>query len=105
MDLTRKSRSIAGDHMTKSSSSVTHARVALRESAQVVLTLAALNGLEVLSLDAQNACLTAPATKEKIWTTRSAKFGGEDSDKVPLLFVLCMVTVDQEQHSKTTLPS
>jgi hypothetical protein len=25
--------------------------------------------------------LTAPATKEKIWTTRSAKFGGEDSDK------------------------
>ena len=65
MDLTKKARCVAGGHTTKPPSSVTHASVASRESVCVTLTLAALNGLEVLSSDVQNACLTAP-TKEKI---------------------------------------
>ena len=80
MDLTRKSRYVAGGHMTKPPSSVTYASVVSRESVRIILTLAALNGLEVLSSDIQNAYLTAP-TKEKIWTTCGAEFGGEDSGK------------------------
>ena len=51
-----------------------------RDSVRIILTLAALNGLDVLSSDIQNAYLTAP-TKEKIWTTCGAEFGGVDSGK------------------------
>jgi hypothetical protein len=51
--------------MTKPPSSVTHASVVPQESVRVILTLAAPNGLEALSSDMQNACLTEP-TKEKI---------------------------------------
>ena len=80
MDLTRKSRYVAGGHMTKPPSSMTYASVVSRESVRIILTLAALNGLDVLSSDIQNAYLTAP-TKEKIWTTCGAEFGGEDSGK------------------------
>jgi hypothetical protein len=81
MDLTRMSRYVAGGHMTKPPpSSVTYASVVSPESVCIILTLAALNGLEVLSSDIQNAYLTAP-TKEKIWTTCGAEFGGEDSGK------------------------
>jgi hypothetical protein len=80
MDLTRKARYVAGGHMTKPPSSMTYASVVSRESVRIILTLAALNGLEVLSSDIQNAYLTAP-TKEKIWTTCGPEFGGEDSGK------------------------
>ena len=59
---------------------MTYASVVSRESVHIILTLAALNGLDVLSSDIQNAYLTAP-TKEKIWTTCGAEFGGEDSGK------------------------
>ena len=59
---------------------MTYASVVSRESVRIILTFAALNGLDVLSSDIQNAYLTAPA-KEKIWTTRGAEFGGEDSGK------------------------
>jgi hypothetical protein len=80
MDLTRKSRYVAGGHMTKPPPSVTHASVVSRESVRIILILAALNGLEVLSSDIQNIYLTAP-TKEKIWTTCGTEFGGDDSGK------------------------
>jgi hypothetical protein len=68
MDLTRKARYVAGGHMTAPPTALTYASVVSRESVRIMLTVAALNGLEVLSSDIQNAYLTAP-TKEKIWTT------------------------------------
>jgi hypothetical protein len=57
-----------------------YASVVSRESVRIIPTLAALNGLNVLSSDIQNTYLTAP-TKEKNWTTCGAEFGGEDSGK------------------------
>jgi hypothetical protein len=84
MDLTRKSGYVAGGHMTKPPSSIMYTSVVLRESVRIILTLAALNGLEVLSSDIQNAYLTAP-TKERIWTTCGAEFGEEDSGKLAVI--------------------
>jgi hypothetical protein len=84
MDLTRKSRYVAGGHMTKPPSSVTYASVVSRESVRIILTLAALNGLDVLSSNIQSAYLTAP-TKEKIWTYCIPEFGGEDSGKCAIV--------------------
>jgi hypothetical protein len=63
MDLTRKSSYVADGHVTDPPSSVTCASVASGESVCIVPTLAALNGLEVLSSNMQNACLTATAKK------------------------------------------
>ena len=55
MDLTRKSRYVAGGHMTSTPSSITYASVVSHESVHIILTIAALNGLEILSSDIQNA--------------------------------------------------
>jgi hypothetical protein len=78
--------------MTLVPSSITYASVVSRESVRIILTIAALNGLEVLSSDIQNVYLTAPIN-EKIWTTCGAEFGGEDSGKrvviVRALYGLC----------------
>ena len=50
MDFTRKSYYVADGHMTKAPSSMTYASVVSHdESFCIILTLAALNGLEVLS--------------------------------------------------------
>ena len=52
MHLTRKSHYVAGGHMTKTPTSVTYANIVSLESVRIILTLAALNGLDViLSLD------------------------------------------------------
>ena len=60
---------------------MTYASVVSHESVHIILTLAALNGLQVQSLDiVHNAYLMAP-TKEKIWTTCGTEVGGEDSGK------------------------
>ena len=48
MELTRKSHYLDGGHITKPPSSMTYASVVSRESVRIILTLAALNGLDVL---------------------------------------------------------
>jgi hypothetical protein len=57
--------------MTSVPSSITHASIVSCESIHIILTIAALNGLEVLSSDIHNAYLTAPMN-EKIRTTCGA---------------------------------
>ena len=47
MDLTRKYRYVAGGHMTKPPSSMTYASVMSHESVFIILTLAALNRLDI----------------------------------------------------------
>jgi hypothetical protein len=70
--------------MTVPLSSLMYVSVVSSESVRIILTLAALNGLGVLSSDIQNAYLTAP-TKGKIWNTCGAKFGGEGSGKCVII--------------------
>lgn len=68
MDLARKVRYIAGGHLTDPPSSLTHKSVVSRDSVRLVFLVAALNNLEILAGDIQNAHLHAP-TKEKIYFT------------------------------------
>ena len=74
MDLTRKARFVAGGHMTDPPKDSTYSSVVTRESVRIALTLAALNDLDVLTCDIQNAYLNAP-TKEKVWCRAGDEFG------------------------------
>ena len=44
---------------------------------RIALTMAALNGLDILACDIQNAYLTAKC-REKIWTIAGPEFGSEE---------------------------
>lgn len=85
MDLTRKARLVAGGHMTDPPKESTYSSVVSRDSVRIAFTIAALNGLDVLAADVQNAYLNAP-TKERVYTTAGLEFG---ADKVgrPVLIV------------------
>ena len=76
----RKARYVAGGHATKTPASVTYSSVVSRDSVRLCLLLAALNGLDILSGDIQNAYLTAP-NREKIWCRAGSEFG-DDKGKV-----------------------
>jgi hypothetical protein len=72
----RKARYCADGHKTTSRASVTYSTVVSRDSVQIILTVAALNDLEVLGADVYNAFLTAPP-KEKVRPAAGIKFGAE----------------------------
>jgi hypothetical protein len=72
----RKARYCADGHKTKSPASVTYSTVVSRDSVRIILTIAALNDLQVLGANVQNAFLTAPC-KEKVWLTAGVAFGAK----------------------------
>ena len=73
---TRKSRFVAGGHLTDTPSSSTYSTVVTRESVRIALLLAGLNELEVKSADIGNAYLNAPV-KEKVWIVAGPEFGSD----------------------------
>jgi hypothetical protein len=73
----RKARLVGGGHMTVAPSSITYSSVVSRDSVRIALTVAALNGLDLLACDIQNAYLTAKC-REKIWTIAGPEFGSEE---------------------------
>ncbi len=83
-DLRRKARYVAGGHLTEAPSSMTYASVVSRESVRIGFLLAALNDLDILAGDIQNAYLNAP-TKEKVWFMAGAEWG--DKAGRPVLIV------------------
>ena len=72
----RKARLVAGGHMTETPATLTYSSVVSRDSVRIALTIAALNDLQVMSCDIQNAYLTADC-REKIWTYAGPEFGSE----------------------------
>ena len=72
----RKARLVAGGHTTDAPATLTYSSVISRDSVRIALTIAALNGLEVMACDIQNAYLTADC-REKIWTRAVPEFGSE----------------------------
>ena len=72
----RKARLVAGGHTTDAPATLTYSSVVSRDSVRIALTIAALNGLEVMACDIQNAYLTADC-REKIWTRAGHEFGSE----------------------------
>jgi hypothetical protein len=72
----RKARFVAGGHTTDAPSTLTYASVVSRDSVRIALTIAALNGLNIMACDIQNAYLTADC-REKIRTRAGPEFGSE----------------------------
>ena len=77
----RKARFCADGHKTEAPQSVTYSTVVSRDSVRIILLVAALNELEVLCGDVQNAYLTAP-NREKVYIRAGREFtcvpGNED---------------------------
>ena len=57
--------------------STTYSPVVSRDSVLIAMTVAALNYLDILACDIQNAYLTAQC-REKIWTIDGPEFGAEE---------------------------
>jgi hypothetical protein len=72
----RKARFVAGGHTTETPASLTYASVVSRDSVRIALLVAALNDLNVVVCDIQNAYLTADCA-EKIYTIAGTEFGSE----------------------------
>ena len=71
-----KARFVAGGHTTETPMSLTYSSVVSQDSVRIILLIAALNGLQVMACDIQNAYLTANC-HEKIWTYAGPEFGSE----------------------------
>ena len=84
-DLTRKARFVAGGHLTDPPKDSVFSSVVTRDSVRIAFTIAALNGLEVLAGDVQNAYLNAP-TKEKCFFKAGLEFGADKVNQ-PVLIV------------------
>ena len=82
--LQRKARLVAGGHMTDPPTSQTYSSVVSRESVRIALTIAALNGLSVLTGDLENAYLQAPC-EEKVWTRLGPEAGADNAGKKALV--------------------
>ena len=78
--LARKARFVAGGHRTDPPKDSTYASVVSRDSVRLFFLLAALNDVDVLACDVQNAYINA-TTKEKIWF-RGGDEVGTDKGKV-----------------------
>ena len=72
----RKARLVVGGHTTDVPATLTYSSVISHDSVQIALTIAALNELEVMACDIQNASLTADC-RQKIWTRAGPEFGLE----------------------------
>ena len=72
----RKARLVANGNETETPASLTYSSVVSRDSVRIALTVATLNGLEVLACDIENAYVTANC-REKIYTIAGPEFGSE----------------------------
>ena len=69
----RKARFVAGDNTTETPSTLTYSSVVSRDSVRIILLVVALNGLNIMAFDIQNAYLMADC-REKIWTIAGPEF-------------------------------
>jgi hypothetical protein len=72
--LVRKARFVAGGHLTDPPQDSVFSSVVTRESVRIMFLIAALNDLDILGADIQNAYLQAE-TKEKVWFKAGPEFG------------------------------
>jgi hypothetical protein len=80
MDFTRKAHFVAGGHTTEAPNLLTYSSVVSRDSIRIAFLIAALNDLDIMSCDLENAYLNAPC-REKIWFEGGLECG-EDKGKV-----------------------
>ena len=87
MDLTRKARYVAGGHLTDPPSSMTYASVVSRDSVRIAFLIAALNDLDILAGDIQNAYLHAN-TKEKLYFIAGSEWKADEGRPVVIVRAL-----------------
>ncbi|GFH50714.1 hypothetical protein CTEN210_07190 [Chaetoceros tenuissimus] len=80
LDMTRKARDVAGGHLTDVPANMTYSSVVSRDTVRIGFLVAALNDLDILAGDIQNAFLSAP-TEEKIFFYAGDEWGA-DKDRV-----------------------
>ena len=105
MDLTRKARLVAGGHLTDVPKESVYSSVVSRDSVRLAFMIAALNDLDIMSADIQNAYLEAPTT-EKVWTECGLEFGtdaGKPALIVRALYGLRSSGRNFRDHCKHTL--
>ena len=90
-DLRQNARLVMGGHMMEAVNTLTYASIVSRETVRIVLTIAALNDLEVKTADVQNTILTAPCS-ELIHMTLGSEFGEDQGKTVVLVRALYGVT-------------
>ena len=78
--MTRKARYVAGGLLTEVPTSMTYSSVVSRDTVRIGFLIAALNNLDVLAGDIQNAFLSA-STKERIFFYAGDEWGN-DRDRV-----------------------
>ena len=71
-----KARLVANGNETEAPPTLTYSSVVSRDSVRIALLVAALNDLNILSCDIQNAYLTANC-REQIYTIAGPKFGSK----------------------------
>jgi hypothetical protein len=74
LDLVRKARFVAGGHQMDPPKESVYSSIVSCDSVCLALLIAALNDLEILLSDIQNAYLNAP-TKERIYMIAGPEFG------------------------------
>ena len=84
-DLTRKARFVADGHLTDPPKESTYSSVVSRDSVRIASTIAALNDLDILAADVQNAYLNA-SIKEKCWFKAGHEIGLDNLDH-PIIIV------------------
>ena len=67
--------------MNEASYLITYSSVVYRDSIRIALTVAALNGLDLLACDIQNSYLNAKC-RENIWTISGPEFGSEEGSSM-----------------------
>jgi Reverse transcriptase (RNA-dependent DNA polymerase) len=106
MDFTLKARFVAGGHLTDPPKETVYSSVVTRESVRIFFLISALNDLDVLACDVQNAYLNA-GTKEKNWFVAGAELGSDNIGK-PVLIVRALYGLRSSgaqwrEHMATTL--
>lgn len=74
LDTMRKARYVAGGHLTDVPTNMTYSSVVSRDTVRIGFSVAALNDLEILAGDVQNAFLSSP-TEEKIFFCAGNEWG------------------------------
>jgi hypothetical protein len=85
MDLTQKARLVANSHETEVPTESTNSTIVTQDSVRLVFLLAALNGLEVLAGDVQNAYINADSKENLYIKEAGPEFGpGFIASETPL---------------------
>ena len=85
--LARKARFVAGGHLTDPPKESTYSSVVSRDSVRLFFLLAALNDLDVLACDCQNAYINA-TTSERVWFRGGPEMGPDEGKVIVIVRAL-----------------